>query len=418
MRASRPDLYTVARTLAILSIDFAGFQDEKRYATKLPPLQDVPVFQHYESFHRFLQKATAADPNARFQSAAEMAEQLVGVLRQVVALDGEKPPPALSTLFSTELGATPDENPWQFLPVPAVDPSDPAAGVLATVAPLSADQRQTLLASTARSPELSLSLARSAIEEGEFAEATRELESREARESGWRAAWWRGVLHVAEGRPSDGLAYFAAVAAELPGELAPKLAMAACYEQASQEQDPGAENHVAASSQLNSAARYYSLVAATDPGYASASFGLARVYVALGDREGAVAALQRIPRSSSAYMSARIALCRVLCTELPGAKPSLPDLMATSETLAGVSLENSVRLPLVRDLHLQALAMLLDDKAGPDENIQLVGAVFDENGQRTALERTYRSLAKLAATEAERWSLVDEANAHRPRTLT
>ena len=411
------DLYTVARTLAILSVEFAGFQDEKRYSTKLPPLQDVAVFQRHESFHRFLQKATAADPNARFQSAADMAQQLVGVLRQVVASEGGSPPPALSTLFSTELGAAPDENPWQFLPVPAVDPADPAAGVLATVAPLSADQRQALLASTARSPELSLSLARSAIEEGDFAEAAGELESREARESGWRAAWWRGVLHVAEGRPSDGLAYFAAVAAELPGELAPKLAMAACYERTAMEQEAEG-NQAAASSQLHSAARYYSLVAATDPGYASASFGLARVYVALGDREGAVAALQRIPKSSSAYVSARIALCRVLCTELPGEMPGLPDLVATSETLSGVSLENSVRLPLVRDLHLQALAMLLDDRAGPDENIQLVGAVLDENGQRTALERTYRSLAKLATTEAERWSLVNEANAYRPRTLT
>jgi serine/threonine-protein kinase PknG len=412
------DLYTVARTLAILSIEVAGFQDEKRYATKLPPLQDVPVFQQYESFHRFLQKATAAEPNARFQSAAEMAEQLVGVLRQVVALDGDSPPPALSTLFSTELGASPDAIPWQFLPVPAVDPADPAAGVLATIAPLGADQRQALVASTPRSPELSLSLVRSAIEEGQYAAAARELESREARESSWRAAWWRGVLHVAEGRPSDGLAYFAAVAAELPGELAPKLALAACYEQAGQGHDGLAENHASSSSQLNSAARYYSLVAATDPGYASASFGLARVYVALGDREGAVAALQRIPRSSSAYVSARIALCRVLCAELSGEKPSLPDLIATSDTLAGVSLENSVRLPLLRDLHLQALAMLLDDRVAPDEDVELVGAVLDENGQRAALERTYRSLAKLAATEAQRWSLVDEANASRPRTLT
>jgi len=412
------DLYTVARTLAVLSIELAGFQDEKRYATRLPPLQDVPAFQRYESFHRFLQKATAAEPNARFQSASDMAEQLVGVLRQVVAVDGGTPAPAVSTLFSTELGASVDDSPWQLLPVPAVDPADPAAGLLATVAPLSAEQRQALLASTPRSPELSLSLARWAIEDGRFEVAARELESREARDSGWRAAWWRGVLHVAEGRPTDGLVYFAAVAAELPGELAPKLAMAACYEQAANEREDGAEDHTASTSELNSAARYYWLVAATDPGYASASFGLARVYVALGDREEAVAALQRIPRSSSAYVSARIALCRVLCAELPGEKPGLPDLSAASETLAGISLENSVRLPLVRELHLQALAMLLDDRVDPDENCQLVGSVLDENGQRAALERTFRSMAKLAATEAERWSLVDEANAYRPRTLT
>ena len=127
------DLYTVARTLAVLTIDFAGFQDEKRYAVRLPACKGVPVFQRYESFHRFLQKATAADPTTRFQSAGEMAEQLVGVLRQVVAIDGGSPAPAPSTLFSAELGAAPDGLPWDQLPVPAVDPSDPASGVLATL---------------------------------------------------------------------------------------------------------------------------------------------------------------------------------------------------------------------------------------------------------------------------------------------
>ena len=69
-----------------------------------PPRKDVPAFQRYESFHRFLQKATGADPSTRFQSAGEMAEQLVGVLRQVVAIDGGTPAPAPSTLFSAELG--------------------------------------------------------------------------------------------------------------------------------------------------------------------------------------------------------------------------------------------------------------------------------------------------------------------------
>jgi serine/threonine-protein kinase PknG len=96
----------------------------------------------------------------------------------------------------------------------------------------------------------------------------------------------------------------------------------------------------------------------------------------------------------------------------------LPDLIAASETLVGISPESPARLPLVRDLHLQALAMLLDDRVVADETIQLLGAVLDENGQRIALEHTFRSLAKLARTEAERWSLVDAANSHRPRTLT
>ena len=122
-----------------------------------------------------------------------MAEQLVGVLRQVVALDGGSPPTAPSTLFSAELGASPDENPWSFLPIPAVDPTDPAAGVVATVALLPTDQRQALLESTPRSPELSLTVARLAIDEGDLRNwRSEKLETPEAGEGGGGSHWWRG----------------------------------------------------------------------------------------------------------------------------------------------------------------------------------------------------------------------------------
>jgi serine/threonine-protein kinase PknG len=169
---------------------------------------------------------------------------------------------------------------------------------------------------------------------------------------------------------------------------------------------------------LRAAARSYALVAATDPSYASASFGLARISMELGDREAAAAALQRVPKSSSAYVTAQVASCRVLCVPLPGDPPTVADLAASSATLAGLSLENSVRLPLLRDLHVQALAMLLEERVAADDDIVFDGAALNEEGQRSALEHTYRSLAKLAPSEAERWELVDLANAYRPRTLT
>jgi serine/threonine-protein kinase PknG len=415
------DLYTVARALAVLSVDFPGYQDEKRHAYKLPPVKDVPAFQRYESFHLFLQKATATDPSARFQSAAEMIEQLLGVLRQVVALDGGSPPSVPSTLFSAELGASPDENLWSFLPIPAVDPMDPAAGVVATIALLPPDQRQALLDSTPRSPELSLTVARLAIDEGDLELAERELETSEARESGWRVAWWHGVLLLAEDRPADALPYFSAVAAEMPGELAPKLAMATCFEEDARQRAaaaPTGNSSDAGTAQLHDAVGYYSLVAGTDPGFASASFGLARVYEVLGDRDEAVSALQRIPKSSSAYLTAQIALCRVRCATLRGQTPTFDDLSASSSTLGGLRLENSVRLPLERDLHQVTLRLLLQGSVHADAAVLIGGAELDEDGQRMALEKAYRSLAKLSTTQSERWSLVDLANECRPRTRT
>ena len=415
------DLYTVARTLAVLSIDIPGYQDEKRYATRLPPLEEVPAFRRYESFYHFMVKATAADPGQRFQSAGEMAAQLVGVLRQVCAVDGGSPKPAPSVEFSTELGADTTDCLWQFLPVPTVDHSDPNAGILATLALLAPDQRRGLLQTSARSPELALNLAGTAIDEGAFDVAARELDSTEARSAGWRAAWWRGVLHLAEGRPDDGLNFFSAVAGQLPGELAPRLAIGLCHEQlAIVDTGPAAEKEDADARRrhLDQAAEYYTLVSATDPGYASASFGLARIRTAMGDRDGAVAALQAVPRASSSYVAAQVALCRAQCGGDEVSPPTLIDLTSTARTLGDLTLDSSVRLPLLLELHGQALAMLLDGRVTPNDEVKLAGAALDEAGQRTALERTYRLLAKLADTDAGRWNLIDLANQSRPRTMT
>ncbi|MGW8726624.1 tetratricopeptide repeat protein [Streptomyces sp. NPDC055808] len=98
------DLYTVARTLAVLTFDFQGYTNV--YADSLPDPDNIDVFRQYESFYRFLVRATDPDPARRFASAQEMAEQLTGVLREVVALQTGRPRPALSTLFGTELRVT------------------------------------------------------------------------------------------------------------------------------------------------------------------------------------------------------------------------------------------------------------------------------------------------------------------------
>ncbi len=93
------DLYTIGRTLAVLTLEFTGYQGEYRY--RLPAAS--PLLVQQESFARLLRRATDADPKRRFQSAGEMAEQVTGVLREVLsAADGE-PRPAFSGLFSPEL---------------------------------------------------------------------------------------------------------------------------------------------------------------------------------------------------------------------------------------------------------------------------------------------------------------------------
>ncbi|KOG85633.1 serine/threonine protein kinase, partial [Streptomyces varsoviensis] len=78
------DLYTVARTLAVLTFDFQGYTSV--YLDVLPDPEHIEVFSRYESFYRLLVRATDPDPGRRFASAEEMADQLTGVLREVVAL--------------------------------------------------------------------------------------------------------------------------------------------------------------------------------------------------------------------------------------------------------------------------------------------------------------------------------------------
>ncbi|MCB5169767.1 protein kinase, partial [Streptomyces bambusae] len=95
------DLYTVGRTLAVLTFDFQGYTNV--FADSLPDPEHIEVFRRYESFYRLLVRATDPDPGRRFASAQEMAEQLTGVLREVVALQTGRPRPQLSTLFGAEL---------------------------------------------------------------------------------------------------------------------------------------------------------------------------------------------------------------------------------------------------------------------------------------------------------------------------
>jgi serine/threonine-protein kinase PknG len=87
-----------------------------------------------------------------------MAEQLTGVLREVLAVADGKPRPAFSALFSPELhaigvdgtdaagaglsGPPPAAEIVARLPVPQVEASDPAAGFLATLSTLDPAQRK------------------------------------------------------------------------------------------------------------------------------------------------------------------------------------------------------------------------------------------------------------------------------------
>ena len=398
------DLYTVARSLAVLSFDFHGYQDPRRHATSLPLPAEVPIFQNYPAFYWFLARATDRDPAARFSSADEMADELTGVLRQVRAIDGEPPEPAPSQLFTPEVLLDAERPAWRNLPLPNVDPLDPGATLLAslaTLAPAQADQVMATLEAAPESPEVIFRMVRSRLEDSDLDQAA-DLLAR-ADPTDWRTLWWRGVERMAAGDPAGASAPFTAVFQRLPGELAPQLAWAVAAESAGDSD--------------GAAAAAYDLVTRVDPGYASAAFGLARTRRRSGDRAGAAEALTRIPSTSIWSTPAQVLRCQVLFDPQGGQPPGRDDLEAASAVFGQLRADASVRTSVRRQLLEAALQLLAREPDQADPSVDLAGAPLQTHELRTALEGTYRSMAKLAPTDPERVALIDQANQARARTL-
>ncbi len=56
----------------------------------------MPVLAKHESLYRAILRATDRDPARRFESMEELADQLTGVLHEIVAVDTDTPQPRMS----------------------------------------------------------------------------------------------------------------------------------------------------------------------------------------------------------------------------------------------------------------------------------------------------------------------------------
>jgi serine/threonine-protein kinase PknG len=415
------DLFTVGRTLAVLSFPFRGYTG--KYATTLPPRQEVRLLMEHESYFRFLCRATHPEPGERFQDAAEMAEQLTGVLREVLATEDGRARPAPSTLFGPEqytagtdiaIGREAEgtvlppldvKAAAAALPVPQVAGSDPAAGFLSGLTARDpADLVAALTSAPVSSPEVSLMLVRVRIELGSLHDAGELLaELNVTHPDDWRLDWYHGLSALAGGDWREAVAIFDDLYNLMPGEIPPKLALGFAYE---------------CGGNLPAAAHYYQMVARTDPTFVSAAFGLARVRLAAGDRQTAVGVLDSVPKISTHHVAAQLAAVAAAVRgrgpveltphELAGAGQRLRRLRLDAERFAWFSAE----------VLEAALGWRTAGRAVPDGSLpEVLGAALTEDALRRRLEETYRSLARLSDSPAERHMLVDKANTVRPRTL-
>ncbi|KAA9156467.1 protein kinase [Amycolatopsis acidicola] len=419
------DLYTVGRTLAVLSFEFNGYTT--KYKATLPSPDDVPLFKLFGSYHRFLKRATHQDPDRRFITAEDMADQLSGVLREILAMGTGRQRPGVSTVFGPETTTfgvdivVPESSGERVpppaagevvagLPIPQVDTSDPAAGVLATMAALDPQGAiDSLESAPAQSIEVRLRIVRARIELGELAEASRQLQAaqylaiRAGYPHDWRIDWHRGLIELAGGRQRVAQVAFEAVYDDLPGEIAPKLALAVSAE--------GVGDYFAAS-------RLYELVWRTDRSYVSAAFGLARVYLAQGARTSAVEVLESVPASSTHYTAAQVAAIKIRTRTNGNAVVSEGDLADASARLDRLSLDAERRTRMAAEVLEAAFEWVRSAPPGHSTGTRVLGFPLSERDVRFGLERCYRTLARLAHNQEDRIGLVDRANAIRPRTLT
>ncbi|MBW0019633.1 MAG: protein kinase [Mycobacterium sp.] len=424
------DIYTVGRTLAALTANLRTRNG--RYVDGLP--DDDPVLTRYDSFCRLLRRAIDPDPRRRFTSAEEMSGQLMGVLREVVAQDTGVPRPGLSTIFSRTrstfgvnlLVAHTDvyldgqvhsekltaKEIVTALQVPQVDPADVAAPVLqATVLSEPVQTLDSLRAvrhggldaegiDVSESVELPLMEVRALLDLGDVAKATRKLDDLAERVGWrWRLVWYRAVAELLNGDFDSAIKHFTEILDTFPGELAPKMALAATAE-------------LAGSPDEN---KFYQAVWSTDDGVISAAFGLARALSAADDRIGAVRTLDEVPATSRHFTTARLTSAVTLLSGRSADEITEEQIRDAARRVEALP-PTEPRVLQIRALVLgAAMDWLENNRDGRKASTNhILGFPFTEHGLRLGVEASLRSLARVAPTQRHRYTLVDLANRVRP----
>ncbi|MBA0046208.1 serine/threonine-protein kinase PknG [Mycobacteroides sp. LB1] len=423
------DIYTVGRTLAVLTLRMPTRKG--RYKDGLP--SEDPVLGKYDSYHRFLRRAIDPDPTARFGSAEEMATQLVGVLREVVAQDSGTPRPGMSTLFSpsrstfgvdllvahTDVYVDGLAHPPSLtapdivtaLQVPLLDPTDVGAAILqATVLSQPIQTLESLKAARlgridadgvdlTESMELPLMEARALLDLGDVAKANSKLDQLEDRVgTPWRLTWYRGMAALLNGDYDQATKHFTAVLDVLPGEIAPKMALASTAELAGDEKNLD----------------FYRTVWSTDNSVISAGYGLARTLAARGERAEAVRMLDNVPPTSRHFTTARLTSAVTLLSGRTLSEVTEDDIREAARRVEALP-EAEPRVLQIRAL---VLGTALDwIKTNYSTGHHILGVPFTKRGLRQGVETSLRALARRATERTHRYALIDLANATRPPSL-
>lgn len=388
------DIFTVGRTLMVLCAEVPGYQSE--YEHRIPPVEELPAFAEHDSLYRLLLKCCAPDPNDRFTSAEELRLQMLGVLREVVAAatPGVAMTAASSVLFEAPTVAS-ERYALGQLPRLRPDPSDPQAGWLSRI---SADdpiqQLAALSTPPASSPGVLLARGHAALAADNpklLDECVRQLLTNDPWE--WRAVWLAGLGALRARDYTHAQSSFNAVYGQVPGELAPKLALGLACE---------------LGGELDIAESLYRICASTDAAYVTpAAFGLARVRAARDDLQGSLTALDLVPSTSRGYPESQ----RLKAKHLVSLASDADGLSEAFSAVAAARLDPQAQAQYRALLYHRAAAL-----AGKSE-VRIAGQTMTPGMIRDLQVSTYLELARLSDEPAIRAGYVDLANSLRPWSL-
>ena len=393
------DIWTIGRTLLVLCMEFRGYQTT--YLSSLPDPETTPLFQQYDSLYWLIAKCCALDPDDRFATADELRTQALGVLREVVAAttEGTALTSAASVLFTTPSVSTARVD-WSQLPWLRPDTTDPQHSWLTSLSPGSPEQRlKDLRSAPEDTAEVWLARGAEHLRAGQSSEAIAIANTLLAQDPwDWRALWLTGLASTQAGRWDNAQSSFNAVYQQVPGELAPKLALAVACE---------------ASGQSAVAESLYRTCAVTDAAYLPpAAFGLARLRAGRRDTAGAVEALDLVPTTSRGFGESRRLRAEAL---LSGGGDDLRRLDSAYRSLDGVRMDVTEREGMTARILEQALDIVGRKGRQPG----MVGPyAADESALRKGLEERFRMLAREAGSPEEKIDHVNRANAVRQWSLT
>ena len=305
------DLYTICRTLAWA----ISWMDMDNPQFGMPPAEQYPAFRDHPMLYRLLVKGTHDNPARRFHNAAELGDQLEGVLRMIV---GGTPGTAVVSRFFMPRAVTPRGNPGRRGET-ALDGDDPAIALLqqgdlalrSDNLVKAFDYFNQAIAVNPASVDAQVRTTEVLIERGEFSPALAAVtRARRLAPNSWKVAWYNGHLLEASAHLSAASEQYLKLLDDLPGELPPLAALArVCAKQG---------NHAAA-------AQLYRAVLRADPDDTDAIFGLVQALLDQCCWEETAQVLHSVPEMSSRYVDAQLALCDLYLNRM---EPLTPDNLA------------------------------------------------------------------------------------------